>query len=76
MDVLTIIMFVMVIALYVLSLVVKRTELTWGVVFLSVCGIGQALSDTTLVNNELIILVVPMFFCFLESCVKVYFHKE
>lgn len=76
MNELTIILFVMVIALYVLSLVLKRKELSWAVVAFSVIGIAQVLVDETLEGYEPLFLIIPQFYTFLESCVHVFFNKE
>lgn len=76
MNELTIILFVMVIALYVLSLVLKRRELSWAVVAFSVIGIAQVLVDETLVDYEPMFLIIPQIYVFLESCVHVFFNKE
>lgn len=72
----TIILFVVTLAIYVISVVVKRDEAKWLSLFLSVCAIAQTLIDETLVGYQNIILIVPAFYVMLISGVDVMMRRN
>lgn len=67
---LTILMLIFAIGLYVLSLILKRTDLHWLTFFISICSIGTTLTDEVLTNDEVVMAVVPVFYVMLMSGVR------
>lgn len=67
MNELTIVIFLATLALFVITYIVQKRELNWLTWFLSVCSIGMSVTDETITNVEMIILVVPMFYIFMMS---------
>ena len=67
MNELTMILFIVTLALFVIGLVVKRNPINWLAFFMSVCSIGQTITDVTLNETELVLLIIPTFYVLLMS---------
>ena len=57
-----IIIYVVALVFYVLTWFVKRQEANWMGFFMSIVAMASVLMDTTLTDNETVILIVPMFY--------------
>lgn len=64
---LTLVLFLATIALFIIGILAKRNPINWLAFFLSVCSICQALTDETLTETELVLLMVPAFYVMLMS---------
>lgn len=64
---LTVLMLIFAIGLYVVSLILKRNDISWLSFFMSICSIGATLSDETLTNEEITLTIMPVFFVMLMS---------
>ena len=62
MNELTLVLFIVAMALFVIGIIVKRNPINWLAFFLSICSIGQTITDTTLSDTELVILIIPAFY--------------
>lgn len=67
MNELTMILFIVTLALFVIGLIVKRNPINWLAFFMSVCSIGQTITDVTLNETELVLLIIPTFYVLLMS---------
>lgn len=63
----TVLMLIFAIGLYVLSLVLRRNDLSWLAFFMSICSIGATLSDETLTTDDMVLCITPVFFVMLMS---------
>lgn len=75
MDILTIVFFLLTIALYVLALALKRKELSWATIFISVIGIAQVLVDEDIEGYTPVFLIIPMIYIMLESGLRMKYIK-
>ena len=57
-----IIIYVLALVFYVLTWFVKRQEANWMGFFMSIMAMAAILLDTTLTDNEIVILILPMFY--------------
>lgn len=60
-------MLIFAIGLYVLSLILRRNDLSWLSFFMSICSIGATLSDETLTTDDMVLCITPVFFVMLMS---------
>lgn len=68
MNELTMLFFLCALAMFVLIYVFKNDNaVSWIAFFLSVCSIGQTITDTTVEGMEIVLLIVPMLYVFLMS---------
>lgn len=67
MNELTIILFVITLAIYVISLIVKKNDLNWMATFLAIISIAQTVLDESVASPENILLIAPMFYVMLIS---------
>lgn len=72
MNELTIILLILTVAFYVGSLILKRMEIDWLTLIVSVCGFCSLFIDESLTADPtaLILLFVPYIFIFLMSAVR------
>lgn len=63
----TVLMLIFAIGLYVLSLILRRNDLSWLSFFMSICSIGATLSDETLTTDDMVLCITPVFFVMLMS---------
>lgn len=67
MNELTVVIFLAVLAIFVINYVVQKRELNWLTWFMSVCSIGCTVTDEALSDMQMTIMVVPMFYVFMVS---------
>lgn len=67
MNELTLVLFVITLTLFVVGLVVKKNPINWLAFFVSVCSIGQTVTDYSLTETELVLLIIPAFYVLLMS---------
>lgn len=70
MNELTMVLFIMALGLYILTILYHRREFAWITVFVSVISIAETVSDRTLLDNEIVLLVVITFYIMLMSGYK------
>lgn len=63
-------MLIFAIGLYVLSLILRRRDLSWLTFFMSICSIGATLTDDALTNDEMVMAILPVFFVMLMSGIQ------
>lgn len=67
MNELTLVLLIVTIALFVIGVVTKRNPINWLTFFVAICSIGQSLTDESLADVELILMIVPAFYIVLMS---------
>lgn len=67
MNELTVILFVIGIGLYVIGIMSKKVGINYLCFFTCICSVGQTLTDSTLTDNEQILMVVSIFYPLLMS---------
>ena len=67
MNELTLVLFIVTLSLFVIGLIVRRNPINWLAFFLSICSIGQTITDEALTETELVILIIPAFYVMLMS---------
>lgn len=68
MNELTVLLFVCAIGLWVLMFILKKdSSIAWMTMFVSVCSMGQTLTDNTLEDMQVVLLVIPAFYVMLTS---------
>lgn len=75
MNELTVILFICALGLFILMYVLKNTSISWIAFFISICSIGQTITDTSLVETETILMVVPILFVFFMSGLSAMYRK-
>lgn len=59
------VLFLLTIGVFLASFYLRKVEIQWLGMFLSVCSIAMTLTDATLTNDEMTILVILAFFVML-----------
>ena len=67
MNELTLVLFVITLTLFVVGLIVRKNPIYWLAFFVSVCSIGQTITDYSLTETELVLLIIPAFYVLLMS---------
>lgn len=68
MNELTVLLFVCALGLFVLMFILRKdTAISWMTMFVSVCSMGQTLTDGTLEDMQVVLLVIPAFYVMLVS---------
>ena len=62
MQELMIVIYVAALVFYILTWFVKRQEANWMGFFMSIVAIAAIIMDKTLTENEIAILIIPMFY--------------
>lgn len=67
MNELTMLLFMLTVGLFVVSIIVKKNPINWLTFFVSICSVCQSISDMTLDDTDMVILIVPTFYILLMS---------
>lgn len=70
------VLFLLTIVVFLASFFIRRIEIQWLGMFVSVCSVAITLTDYSLSDNEVVILVVLCFFIMLLMAKNVYFNKS
>lgn len=76
MNELTMLMFVCALGMFVLMYILKKDNaVAWIAFFMSICSMGQSITDTTLDEMEMVLLVVPMLYVMFMSGLSAMYRK-
>ena len=76
MNELTMLLFICALGLFALMYVLKKDpSVSWIAFFVSICSIGQSITDTTLEDMEMVLLIVPMLYVFFMSGLSAMYRK-
>lgn len=67
MNELTMVLFVVTLALFVIAYIVKVEAINWLTFFTSICSIGQTVSDLAVDDTELVIMMMPLIYVMFMS---------
>ena len=62
MEDLTVVLIIGAVALYIISLIIRKPELNWLALVVSVCSMGASILDQTLDPTQMMLLFIPDLF--------------
>lgn len=76
MNELTILLFICALGIFIVSYILRKDNaISWIAFFISICSIGQTITDTTLDELETALLVVPMLYCMFMSGLSAMYRR-